>query len=265
MGYRLQMSAEIYEWLADLRDDDPPAAELAARALAALADGGDSLGPPVVTAALLPDELARALDRHYQARLESLTALRRREADAATLRKDLERQLAEPESRHPAGLRARHGQVMETLVDVKEASRHAQGEVDALRTRKEVLKARLRAAQVEQLIDPAGGAGSLDEISSRIGQELGPEQLAGTLMELRPGAPDDSGVLILFGVEPPGTALLIAALEGDEAIRDHYDEAVRLASEALRETRAGQAPETAARTFDDAQSLLQEFLPGRAP
>jgi len=265
MGYRLQMSAEIYEWLADLRDDDPPAAELAARALAALADGGDSLGPPVVTAALLPDELARALDRHYQARLESLTALRRREADAATLRKDLERQLAEPESRHPAGLRARHGQVMETLVDVKEASRHAQGEVDALRTRKEVLKARLRAAQVEQLIDPAGGAGSLDEISSRIGQELGPEQLAGTLMELRPGAPDDSGILILFGVEPPGTALLIAALEGDETIRDHYDEAVRLASEALRETRAGQAPEAAARTFDDAQSLLQEFLPGRAP
>ena len=261
MGYRLQMSAEIYEWLADLRDDDPPAAELAARALAALADGGDSLGPPVVTAALLPDELARALDRHYQARLESLTALRRREADAATLRKDLERQLAEPESRHPAGLRARHGQVMETLVDVKEASRHAQGEVDALRTRKEVLKARLRAAQVEQLIDPAGVAGSLDEISSRIGQELGPEQLAGTLMELRPGAPDDSGILILFGVEPPGTALLIAALEGDETIRDHYDEAVRLASEALRETRAGQAPEAAARTFDDAQSLLAELLP----
>ena len=261
MGYRLQMSAEIYDWLTELRETDPPAAGLTAKALAALADGGDSLGPPVVTAALLPDELARALDRHYQARLESLTALRRREADAATLRKDLERQLAEPESRHPAGLRARHGQVMETLVDVKEASRHAQGEVDALRTRKEVLKARLRAAQVEQLIDPAGGAGSLDEISSRIGQELGPEQLAGTLMKLRPGGPDDSGILILFGVEPPGTALLIAALEGDETIRDHYDEAVRLASEALRETRAGQAPEAAACTFADAQSLLAELLP----
>jgi hypothetical protein len=256
MGYRLQMSAEIYDWLTELRETDPPAAGLTAKALAALADGGDGLGPPLVTAIRVPDELARALDRHYQARLDSLTALRRREAEAATLRKDLERQLAEPESRHPAGLRARHGQVMETLVDVKEASRHAQGEV---------VKARLRAAQVEQLIDPTGAAGSLDEISSRIGQELGPEQLAGTLMELRPGAPDDSGILILFGVEPPGTALLIAALEGDETIRDHHDEAVRLASEALRETRAGQAPEAAARTFDDAQSLLQEFLPGRAP
>jgi len=264
MGYRLQMSAEIYEWLADLRDDDPPAAELAARALAALADGGDSLGSPVVTAVPVPpdpDQLARALDRHYQARLEALTAMRRRLADAEMLRRDLKSQLSQPESQHPAGLRARLAEAVDTVVDLTDASRHAQGEVDALRTRKEVLKARLRAAQVEQLIDPAGAAGSLDEISSRIGQELGPEQLAGTLMELRPGAPDDSGILILFGVEPPGTALLIAALEGDETIRDHYDEAVRLASEALRETRAGQAPEAAARTFDDAQSLLAELLP----
>ncbi len=35
MGYRLQMSAEIHDWLADLRDSDPPAAVLAAQALAA--------------------------------------------------------------------------------------------------------------------------------------------------------------------------------------------------------------------------------------
>src|SRR5690349_3211896 len=264
MGYRLQMSAEIYDWLTDLRDDDPPAAELTARALAALADGGDSLGSAVVTAVPVPpdpDQLARALDRHYQARLEALTAMRRRLADAEMLRRDLKSQLSQPESQHPAGLRARLAEAVDTVVDLTDACRLEQGPVDALRTRKEVLKARLRAAQVEQLIDPAGAAGSLDEISSRIGQELGPEQLAGTLMELRPGAPDGSGILILFGVEPPGTALLIAALEGDETIRDHYDEAVRLASEALRETRAGQAPEAAAHTFADAQSLLAELLP----
>ena len=35
MGYRLQMSAEIYDWLAELRGSDPPAAALAAQALAA--------------------------------------------------------------------------------------------------------------------------------------------------------------------------------------------------------------------------------------
>jgi hypothetical protein len=32
MGYRLKMSAEIYEWLAELRDSDPPTAILAAQA-----------------------------------------------------------------------------------------------------------------------------------------------------------------------------------------------------------------------------------------
>ena len=77
MGYRLQMSAEIYDWLAELRDSDPPAAVLAAQALAALADGGDRLGPPLVTAATAarprPDALLPALDRHYQAQLESMT------------------------------------------------------------------------------------------------------------------------------------------------------------------------------------------------
>ena len=53
-------------------------------------------------------------------------------------------------------------------------------------------------------------------------------------MELRPGAPADSGIRILFAVEPPGTALLIAVLEGRDAVRDHYREAVLLASEVLR-------------------------------
>ena len=45
MGYRLKMSAEIYGWLAELRDSDPPTAILAAQALTALADSGDRLGP----------------------------------------------------------------------------------------------------------------------------------------------------------------------------------------------------------------------------
>ena len=264
MGYRLQMSAEIYEWLADLRDDDPPAAELTARALAALADQGDRLGPPVVTAVdprLQPSALYAALDQRYQDQLESLTATRRRLADAEMLRRELERQLAEPESQHPAGLRARHGEVMETLVDLYEASRHEQEHVDAFRTRKEVLKAQLTVARTEQLLDPDGAAGSLDEIIGRIEQELGSAPPDRDLKELRPGAPADSGILILFGVEPPGTALLIAALEGRDTIRDQHGEAALLASEVLAEARAGQAPEAAARTFDDAQSLLAELLP----
>ena len=78
MGYRLKMSAEIYEWLAELRDSDPPTAILAAQALTALADSGDHLGPPLVTTVaprLPPDELESALDQSYQARLERLRVL----------------------------------------------------------------------------------------------------------------------------------------------------------------------------------------------
>jgi phage shock protein A len=285
MGYRLQMSAEIYDWLAELRGSDPPAAVLAAQALAALADGGDRLGPPLVTAAaagrLRPDELLPALDRHYQAWLESLTAMRRRVAHAAMQRKDIERQLTELEPSAPAGLRERLAAAVEAEEQLTEESQREQLRVDAFRTRKEVLKAVYTAARAEQLIeqaqdagedavrpdDPAGAAARLDEITGQIEQELDLEAPAEGLMELRPGTPADSGIRILFAVEPPGTALLIAVLEGDDVVRDHYREAVLLASEVLRETRAGpsdQAAEAAARTFGDARSFLEEFFPGRA-
>ena len=131
-------------------------------------------------------------------------------------------------------------------------SQRGQMRIDAFRTRKEVLKAAYTAARAEQLIeqaqaadavrrdDPAGpAAGWLDEITGQIEQELGQEAAAEGLMELRPGAPADSGIRILFAVQPPGTALLIAVLEGADAVRDHYREAVLLASEVLREARAG--------------------------
>ena len=111
MGYRLQMSAEIHDWLTELRGSDPSTAVLAGLALAALADAGDRLGPPLVIAVpgrLAPEELPSALDRRYQAWLESTTATRRRVAEAATLRKDIERQLTRPEpAQAPAALQER--------------------------------------------------------------------------------------------------------------------------------------------------------------
>jgi hypothetical protein len=276
MGYQLQMSAEIYDWLTELRVSDPPAATLAAQALAALADDGDRLGPPLVTAATVvrprPDALVPAMDRHYQAWLEWLTAMRRQVADAATLRKNIERQLTELEpSPALAELRERLAAAIEAEQQLTAESQREQMRLDAFRTKKEVLKAAYTAARAEQLIEQAQAAGGhaghanhpgeaaarLDEIIGQIEQELGPETPAEGLMELRPGAPADSGIRILFAVEPPGTALLIAVLEGDDAIRDYYREAVLLASDALRETRAGQAPEAAAHTFRDAQSFLE--------
>jgi hypothetical protein len=237
MGYRLRMSAEIYDWLAELRDSDPPSAVLVVGGLAALADKGDYLGLPLV--ALVdgrprPDDLPSALDVRYQAWLESLTGMRRQLADAET---DEEKQRL-TEACHQEQLRA-----------------------DTFRARKEILRAALIAAQAEEVLDPARAAARLDEITSMIEPELDLEPPAEGLLELRPGAPATSGIRILFAVEPPGTALLIAVMEGDDVIRDHYHEAVRLASEALREARSGQAPEAADRTFDDAQSLLAELLP----
>jgi DNA-binding XRE family transcriptional regulator len=84
------------------------------------------------------------------------------------------------------------------------------------------------------------------------------------LLELRPVAPGDGGIRILFAVEPPGAALLIAVLEGREAVQDHHREAVVLSADVLRQARAGQAPEAAARAYDDTRSFLEEFFPGSA-
>jgi phage shock protein A len=258
---------------------------LAARALAALADGGDRLGPPLVTAVAAvrprPDDLAAALDQHYQDQLESLTLVRRRVAQAATLRKDIERQLTEPGPPDPAGLQERFAEAMAAEERLIAESQREQSQLDAFRTRKEVLKATYTAAEAEHLIeqaqgvgddavlpdDAAGAAARLDEIIGQIEQELDLEAPAEGLMELRPGAPADDGIRILFAVEPPGTALLIAVLEGADAVQDHYREAVLLASEVLQEAQAGpsdQAAEEAAHTFGDAGSFLEEFFPGRA-
>jgi hypothetical protein len=283
MGYQLKMSAEIYDWLSELRDSDPPTAILAAQALTALADGGDRLGPPLVTAvaAVRPrsDELAPALDQHYQDQLESLTAVRRRVAQAATLRKNIELQLTEVEPPpDSAGLRERLAEAMAAEERLTVESQREQMRLDAFRTKKEVLKAVYTAAEAEHLIEQAQGVGDdavlpddavraaarLDEIIGQIEQELGLEAPAEDLMELRPGAPADNGIRILFAVEPPGTALLIAVLEGDDAVRDHYRDAVLLASEVLQEARAHRAREEAAHAFGDARSFLEEFFPGRA-
>jgi DNA-binding XRE family transcriptional regulator len=53
-------------------------------------------------------------------------------------------------------------------------------------------------------------------------------------------------------------------LEGREAVQDHHREAVVLSADVLRQARAGQAPEAAARAYDDTRSFLEEFFPGSA-
>jgi hypothetical protein len=91
VGYRLRMSGEIHDWLADLNETDPPAAMQVGQALAALMSEDAGLGPPLVVpvAATWPEDMVAALDASNERRLDRLRVMRKRAADAAWLVKDL--------------------------------------------------------------------------------------------------------------------------------------------------------------------------------
>lgn len=336
MGYQLRMSGEIHDWLEHLRTADPPRARLVAEALAALAAGGASLGPPLVRPAD-PDQPGLAeleldprdqLDQAYQDQLEQLTVIRRRVADAATLARQFSTQIGDLGSLR-ARLAEQHGEataagdtiraeaVQQAMTDVDgqlttlrerlpqvtsaeqaltRQSYQRQVRTEELRIRKETLKARYTAAEGECMVARATSAldaglgdepeqdaappgtaaaaaqGKLHAIAADIGDELRragqPASGAGlpALLELRPGVPAGqagrtAGTSILFAVEPPGTALLIAVLDGAEAIREHHGEAVAAARDALRQPRSGPDPLLAGHSYPDAASVLAAFRP----
>jgi hypothetical protein len=321
-GYALRMSGEIRHWLADLRGSDPAAAMVVGQALAALMNDGASLGEPLVvsTADSWPWALAEALDRSYQERLERLAAVRRGEADAATLVRDIQEQAAELESAQAkladlhrrlldagrpqeaaqaagtlAAAQQQAAQVRLLLPGMIEARRRLgeerqrlQARADAFRSRKEVLKVSYIAAHSsllahESIATPgvAGDGGDrqqedrdetistaearlLRDVTAQMERELGQQAWPPGLMELRPAELDDTGIRILFAVESPGTALLIAVLDGPEAVQDQYLEAILLSADMLLRVRAGQAPEAAAHRYDSTRSFLEEFYPGNA-
>jgi hypothetical protein len=320
VGYVLGMSDEIRDWLADLRDSDPPEATQVGQALVALMEEGARLGPPLVVTLegfAWELDLREELDVLYQARIEQMGDLRQHLDEAAALVRDIEQQVAELEAQE-AGLadqrwralqegkpdaaaeavnelavvQAKLAELRRLLPGVVESERQLrskeqrlQDQVDAFRTRKETLKASYTAAEARREIREAvtalgldvgadGGpregaeapdaeaAARLREVARQIERELG--FATDGLIELRPAAPGDGEIRILFAVEPPGTALLIAVLEGREAVREHHDEAVGLSAEVLQQVREGQAPEATAHAFDDARSFLDEFFPGSA-
>jgi phage shock protein A len=311
VGYLLRMSAEIHDWLADLRETDPSAAMLVGQALAALMSEGASLGPPLVVpvAATWPEDLVAALDASYERRLDRLKVVRKRVAEAAWLVKDLQDQIDELESAQ-ARLTDRHrraldegrrddaeqaGQqlavaqrdatqakqlvpwITETEAWLRTRLERTQARTDAFRARKELLKAAYTAARaelqvLEETADPdradheatTAAVTRLRDATAQIEQELGRQPLPEGLLELRPGAPGDSEIRLIFALEPPGTALLIAVLEGRAAARDQYREAVLLSADVLLEARAGQAHEASAHGYDHPQSLVEEFYPGQA-
>jgi hypothetical protein len=157
-----------------------------------------------------------------------------------------------------------------------------QARVDAFRTRKEVRKATYAAARAtlrvheaiaasgladdDELHEDAGGTihpaqAALADVTARMERELGLEGWPEGLMELRPGAPVHNDIRILFAVEPPATALLIAVLEGPEVAESQFPEAVMAAAGMLQRVRAGQAPEATTHGYDNSRSLLKELYP----
>jgi hypothetical protein len=67
----------------------------------------------------------------------------------------------------------------------------------------------------------------LADMTLHMERELGQQACPEGLMALWPGAPWHEDIRLLFAVQPPGTVLLIAVLEGPEAVQDQYPEAVR--------------------------------------
>ena len=116
------------------------------------------------------------------------------------------------------------------------ASQRLQAKVDAFRTRKEAIKAARAAAEAsaeaawaEAVIDDASaeadGAGTAADDAMNV-ESPDPARPSLPLSELRPGAPESAGTRILFTVEPPGTAVLLAAGRKNDWLRAWYTEAI---------------------------------------
>jgi phage shock protein A len=229
----------------------------------------------VAEAAWLAKDLQDQIDEleSAQARLTD----RRRQALEEGRREDVEqaaRQLAVAQ-RDATQARQLVPWITETEAWLRTRLQRQQARTDAFRTRKELLKAAYTAARAElQVNEEVEDLGAVDrevttkavarlrDVTAQIERELGRQPLPEGLLELRPGAPGGE-IRLIFAAEPPGTALLIAVLEGREAARDQYRDAVTLSADVLLEARAGEAAEASARGYDDPRSFVEEFFPGQ--
>ncbi len=213
------------------------------------------------------DELESAQARLEDQRRRALAAGQRDEAEqACRWREVAERDITKARQLLPW--------ISETEAWHRTRLQRQERRTDEFRVRKEVLKASYVTARAEVQVNeeiPAAADAEPDtqavsrlrDVTAEIRRELGRQPLPEGLLELRPGAPGDGEIRLIFGFEPPGTALLIAVLEGREAARDQYREAVLLSADVLLEARAGQVPEVRALGYDDPRALAEEFFPGQ--
>jgi PspA/IM30 family/Helix-turn-helix domain len=181
------------------------------------------------------------------------------------------------------------------------ASQRLQAKVDAFRTRKETIKATYTAAEASRRVRDAFESLGVDpgELDLTIAADVpsGPDRdaaaasevpdgiagLAGTsedvagpaedgvppppgMMELRPGAPDDIRFCLLFVVDTPGTAVLVAWLDAQGHSPDNYQEALRAATARLAIAQPASSDVTAAPPVAfyayDSETFLDEFFAG---
>ncbi|HEX8006905.1 MAG TPA: hypothetical protein VF482_10810 [Trebonia sp.] len=218
MGYQLHIDPDVESWLTETREAWPEAARQIDEALDALRADGTAVGPPLVAPVdYVPDgrDAGFELDHSYQRQLGAVNRVRRQSADVATMRKRLEVLLDEAmDDAQRARLRAARDGLQAQEEKIFEISRRMQQRVEAFRARKEVL----RASFLEALSDEA----MLLADASLVSVGVPAERPAG-LMELRPGAPDEIVARLLFTVEDPETANVIAAATEDEILHAWYD------------------------------------------
>jgi phage shock protein A len=111
----------------------------------------------------------------------------------------------------------------------------------------------------------------LDEAALQAGQlRAGPARPVAGLLELR-ADPLGRDVRLLLALEPADTVTLLAVLDGEDAIREHGSQAIRLAGDLLTDIRAGDWPLADANepaetevTFADSATFLARFFPSQA-
>lgn len=282
MGYELRMYAEIRDWLIDLRATEPELARTVGEAVLAVLDAPDSLGPPLVvpleSVLRPPDDPRGALEGSYQRQLDTRTKVHRGVVDMATSRKRVELQVSQLE------------QIAAKLADQRDI---------AVKLGREDLasRARIREAGVQEQLselrrqllvlpveeeNPAAASQRLVAKIDELLQEFpefapisrgasGPRDqdsvpLPASVMELRPGVPDNVQVGLLFVVEPQDAVVLVAYVEDPGGSPDEYQEVLRIAAGRLAIPQSARPPAAAASLVAfvsyDAESFLDEFFPG---
>lgn len=111
-------------------------------------------------------------------------------------------------------------------------------------------------------VDPAPGTSEAAAAPADQGGVVAPPGM----MELRPGATGSVPIGLLYALDPPGTAVVVAWTEGPVGSPEEYQETIRVATARIASARAA-GPQATAASSDvfvsyDAETFLDEFFPG---